>query len=190
MCFDMCWCFLSFLRYKLRPVPFFLFVLKVTRRISDSVCLKFKTALFLRSWSLPDSSLLFFSSSLVFFPPISLFPSVVCCGELLKAVAADESSMGELIKPFLESGRRGKLLHLLTHTRCQTGHAPRRSDAESECGLVWSLPTLLDFSAFRQIIRPPTWCTVRPITSWCLHMCNGMAKNKHAILFCWPGIMQ
>lgn len=30
----------------------------------------------------------------------------ICCGELLKAVAADESSMGELIKPFLESGRR------------------------------------------------------------------------------------
>ncbi|XP_053337255.1 adenylate kinase 8 isoform X1 [Clarias gariepinus] len=30
----------------------------------------------------------------------------VCCGELLKAVAADESSMGELIKPFLESGRQ------------------------------------------------------------------------------------
>ncbi|XP_072521311.1 adenylate kinase 8 [Salminus brasiliensis] len=30
----------------------------------------------------------------------------ICCGELLKAVAADESSMGELIKPFLESGRQ------------------------------------------------------------------------------------
>ncbi|XP_076854314.1 adenylate kinase 8 [Brachyhypopomus gauderio] len=30
----------------------------------------------------------------------------VCCGELLKAVAADDSSMGELIKPFLESGRQ------------------------------------------------------------------------------------
>ncbi|XP_062873818.1 adenylate kinase 8 [Trichomycterus rosablanca] len=30
----------------------------------------------------------------------------ICCGELLKAVAADESSMGELIKPFLESGQQ------------------------------------------------------------------------------------
>ncbi|GAA6065159.1 adenylate kinase 8 isoform X1, partial [Tachysurus ichikawai] len=54
----------------------------------------------------------------------------ICCGELLKAVAADESSMGELIKPFLESGRRGKLLHLLTYACCQTGHAPGRAEAE------------------------------------------------------------
>ncbi|TSV94910.1 Adenylate kinase 8 [Bagarius yarrelli] len=41
----------------------------------------------------------------------------ICCGELLKAVAADESSMGELIKPFLESGQRvpdGMVLQILT----------------------------------------------------------------------------
>ncbi|KAL7839846.1 hypothetical protein SRHO_G00265040 [Serrasalmus rhombeus] len=41
----------------------------------------------------------------------------ICCGELLKAVAADESSMGELIKPFLESGRRvpdSMVLQILT----------------------------------------------------------------------------
>lgn len=63
---------------------------------------------------------------------ISISPSVVCCGELLKAVAADESSMGELIKPFLESGRQGKLLHLLTHPCCQTGHALGRAEAEVE----------------------------------------------------------
>ncbi|XP_035386002.1 adenylate kinase 8 [Electrophorus electricus] len=30
----------------------------------------------------------------------------ICCGELLKAAAADGTSMGELIKPFLESGRQ------------------------------------------------------------------------------------
>ncbi|KAI5613027.1 adenylate kinase 8, partial [Silurus asotus] len=41
----------------------------------------------------------------------------ICCGELLKAVAADESSMGELIKPFLESDRRvpdNMVLQILT----------------------------------------------------------------------------
>ncbi|XP_066510718.1 adenylate kinase 8-like [Hoplias malabaricus] len=41
----------------------------------------------------------------------------ICCGELLKAVAADESSMGELINPFLESGRRvpdSMVLQILT----------------------------------------------------------------------------
>ncbi|XP_030647836.1 adenylate kinase 8 [Chanos chanos] len=30
----------------------------------------------------------------------------ICCGKLLKAVAADESSMGQLIKPYLESGEQ------------------------------------------------------------------------------------
>ncbi|RXN10403.1 adenylate kinase 8 [Labeo rohita] len=35
-------------------------------------------------------------------PHVDVF-SQVCCGELLKAVSADESHMGELIKPYLES---------------------------------------------------------------------------------------
>ncbi|XP_046904465.1 adenylate kinase 8 [Hypomesus transpacificus] len=30
----------------------------------------------------------------------------LCCGELLKAVSADETNMGELIKPYLEAGQR------------------------------------------------------------------------------------
>ncbi|XP_060762711.1 adenylate kinase 8 isoform X1 [Neoarius graeffei] len=41
----------------------------------------------------------------------------ICCGELLKAVAADESSMGELIKPFLELGQQvpdNMVLQILT----------------------------------------------------------------------------
>ncbi|XP_060762712.1 adenylate kinase 8 isoform X2 [Neoarius graeffei] len=49
-------------------------------------------------------------------PHVDMF-NQVCCGELLKAVAADESSMGELIKPFLELGQQvpdNMVLQILT----------------------------------------------------------------------------
>lgn len=53
--------------------------------------------------------------------------AVVCCGELLKAVSADESHMGELIKPYLESEQQGMPPHLL-YTYCQMGQSYRTSE--------------------------------------------------------------
>lgn len=53
---------------------------------------------------------------------------VVCCGELLEAVSADVTNMGELIKPYLESGQQGTqlviqegaLIHTCSHTHLHT----------------------------------------------------------------------
>ncbi len=53
--------------------------------------------------------------------------AVVCCGELLKAVSADESHMGELIKPYLESEQQGMPPHLL-YTYCQMGQSYTTSE--------------------------------------------------------------
>ncbi|KAI1900552.1 hypothetical protein AGOR_G00051100 [Albula goreensis] len=46
----------------------------------------------------------------------------VCCGELLKAVAADKTEMGELIKPYLDSGEPvpdSLVLKILTQRLCR-----------------------------------------------------------------------
>ena len=73
--------------------------------------------------------------------------SLVCSGELIKAVYADESSVGELLRPYLEAGQQGMCQHTHicthTHTDRQTHtltHAYTHKHTVKECARAvgWS----------------------------------------------------